>query len=154
MIQTKLDVQLAALATMSPAQLRADWKLQSSQDLPNAPASLLRQLIAYRLQEKKFGKLPVQNERQLDQIVSGLRQGEYKVGMPAIGGTNARHAPILHGTRFIREWNGKTIAVTVTQGGGFEWEGETYRSLSEIARKVTGARWSGPRFFGLKAGQG
>lgn len=154
MAQSKLDDQLAALATMSPTQLRVDWKAQSGQDLPNAPASLLRQLIAYRLQENKFGKLPVQIERQLDRMANGLRQGEHKVGMPAIGGTNARHAPILHGTRFIREWNGRTIAVTATEGGGFEWDGETYRSLSEIARKVTGARWSGPRFFGLKAGQG
>jgi hypothetical protein len=54
----------------------------------------------------------------------------------------------LPGTRFVREWNGKTIAVTATDSG-FDWDNDTYRSLSEIARKVTGAHWSGPRFFGL-----
>jgi Protein of unknown function (DUF2924) len=154
MTQSKLDVQLAALATMSPAQLRGEWKVQSGEDLPNAPASLLRQLIAYRLQEKKFRKLPVQIERQLDRIASGLGKGKDKAGAVSLGEISAPRAPILHGTRFIREWNGRTIAVTATDGGGFEWEGATYRSLSEIARKVTGARCSGPRFFGLKAGQG
>jgi hypothetical protein len=70
------------------------------------------------------------------------------------GGTSAptpsRLGPILPGTRFVREWNGKTIAVTATEGG-FEWDNDTYGSLSEIARKVTGAHWSGPRFFGLAA---
>jgi Protein of unknown function (DUF2924) len=154
MIQSKLDDQLAALATMSPTQLRGEWKKQSGQDLPNAPASLLRQLIAYRLQENKFGKLPVQIERQLDRMASGLGKSEDKAGAASLGDISASRAPILHGTRFIREWNGRTIAVTAADGGRFEWEGETYRSLSEIARKITGARWSGPRFFGLKAGQG
>ncbi len=154
MTQSKLDFQLAALATMSPTQLRAVWKRLSGEDLPNAPASLLRQLIAYRLQEKKFGKLPVQIERQLDRMASGLGKGEDKAGAVSLGDISAPRAPILHGTRFIREWNGRTISVTANEGGAFEWEGETYRSLSEIARKVTGTRWSGPRFFGLKAGQG
>ena len=53
------------------------------------------------------------------------------------------------GTRLIREWNGKTIAVEVHEAG-FLWEGQTYRSLSVIAREVTGAHWSGPRFFGIR----
>lgn len=52
-------------------------------------------------------------------------------------------------TRLIREWNGQTIAVEVVEGG-FVWNDRTYRSLSEIAREVTGAHWSGPRFFGLR----
>jgi hypothetical protein len=93
------------------------------------------------LQEKALGKLPSHIERELDRL-----NGK--------GGTSApkpsRLGPILPGTRFVREWNGKTIAVQATEAG-FEWDNDTYRSLSEIARKVTGAHWSGPRFFGLTA---
>ncbi len=55
------------------------------------------------------------------------------------------------GTRFIREWNGQTLVVTATVGG-FEFGSQTYRSLSAVARKVTGTRWSGPKFFGLTNG--
>jgi len=57
---------------------------------------------------------------------------------------------ITPGTRLIRDWNGTTIAVEVIEGG-FSWGGKTWRSLSQIAREITGAHWSGPRFFGLTA---
>lgn len=155
MSQAKLNAKLDALAAMSPAQLRAEWKMLSGEDLTNTPASLVRHLITYHLQEKQLGKLPVQIERQLARVagVSG------KIG-PRVGvipdnssGSAAPQAPILHGTRFLREWNGKTIAVTAAEGG-FNWDGKVYRSLSEIARTVTGAHWSGPRFFGLKKARG
>lgn len=150
MSQAKLNAKLDALAAMSPAQLRAEWKMFSGEDLPNTPASLVRHLIAYRLQEKQFGKLPVQIERQLDRMTAGLRQGSPMAGVVEVcnSGTSEPRTPILHGTRFLREWNGETIAVTAVEGG-FDWDGRVYRSLSEIARKVTGAHWSGPRFFGL-----
>lgn len=142
-VQT-LHAELNALVTMSPAHLKQYWSKLSGSDLPHASPSLMRHLIAQRLQEKAHGKLPVQIERELD------RHGEN-------GGSNQPHTyrrgPILPGTRFVREWNGKTIAVTATEGG-FEWDSETYRSLSEIARAVTGAHWSGPRFFGLTANGG
>lgn len=151
MVRTKLDAKLDALAAMSPAQLRGEWKTLSGEDLPNTPASLVSHLIAYRLQEKQFGKLPLQIERQLDRMTDdrgwGARDSE------GAADSAEPRAPIRLGTRFIREWNGKTISVTAVEGG-FDWNGDTYRSLSEIARKVTGAHWSGPRFFGLKKGQG
>lgn len=153
MAHSKLDTQLAALATMSPTQLRGEWKAQSGEDLPNAPASLLRQIIAFRLQERKFGKLSSQIERQLDGIAARLGKAENRSDALTHGNASAPRSSILQGTRFIREWNGRTITVTATEGGGFEWEGVSYRSLSEIARKVTGTHWSGPRFFGLKARQ-
>ena len=57
------------------------------------------------------------------------------------------------GTRLIREWNGRTIEVLVI-GGAFEWEGRTYKSLTRIAREITGAHWSGPRFFGMRPRRG
>lgn len=136
-----LHAKLYALATMSPVRLRQSWLDLSGVNLPHASPSLLRHLIAHKLQEKAIGKLPVYIERELDRF-SGNGHGASP--------TLPRRGPILLGTRFVREWNGSTIAVIATEGG-FEWESETYRSLSEIARKITGAHWSGPRFFGLTA---
>jgi hypothetical protein len=155
MSQAKLEAKLDALAVMSPAQLQADWNELSGEELPNIPASLTRHLIAYRLQEKQHGKLPIQIERQLDRMTRERRQGSQRDGFDeraAYASVELRE-PIPLGTRFLREWNGKTIAVTKVEGG-FDWEGGVYRSLSEIARKVTGAHWSGPRFFGLTKGSG
>jgi hypothetical protein len=137
----RLDAELKSLATLSPVQLRQSWFDLSGVNLPHASPSLLRYLIAHRLQEKVLGKLPTYIEREL-----GRLNGNSDADAHAM----SRRGPILLGTRFVREWNGKTIAVTATNGG-FEWDNETYRSLSEIARKVTGAHWSGPRFFGLAA---
>lgn len=137
----KLDAELKALATLPPVQLRQFWSDLSGVNLPNASPSLLQRLIAQRLQEKAFGKLPAYIERELDRL-----GGSSDASAPTL----PRRGQILPGTRFVREWNGKTIAVQATEAG-FEWNTDTYRSLSEIARKVTGAHWSGPRFFGLKA---
>ena len=137
----KLQTDLNALTTSSPTQLKQIWSNLSGIDLPHALPGLLRQFIAQRLQEKANGKLPIQVERELDRL-----SGKSGTDVPIF----PRRGPILPGTRFVREWNGKTIAVTATEGK-FEWDSETYRSLSEIARKVTGAHWSGPRFFGLTA---
>jgi hypothetical protein len=136
-----LGCELARLATMKPAELRSRWREVYRNVAPNISSDLLRRGIAYRLQEKALGKLPSHIERELDRLNG-------KIGTSAT--TLTCRAPILPGTRFVREWNGKTIAVTATDSG-FEWDNDTYRSLSEIARKVTGAHWSGPRFFGLTA---
>ena len=137
----RLDAELKALATMSPVQLRQSWSDLSGVNLPHASPSLLRHMIAQQLQEKTLGKLPTYIERELDRL-----GGNSDTAAPSL----PRRGPILPGTRFVREWNGKTIAVTATENG-YEWDDETYRSLSEIARKVTGAHWSGPRFFGMTA---
>ena len=139
----KLRIELTALAALSPVQLKRYWSNLSDVNLPHASPSLLRHLIAYRLQENVLGKLPVQLDRELGRL--GGTSGSAALMLP-------RRGPILPGTRFVREWNGKTIAVTATDGG-FEWNSETYRSLSEIARAVTGTHWSGPRFFGLTGKQ-
>lgn len=136
-----LHAELNALAAMSPVQLRQFWSDLSGVNLPHASLSLLRHLIAHQLQEKAVGKLPTYIERELDRL-----NGNSDATAPTL----PRRGPILLVTRFVREWNGKTIAVTATEAG-FEWDSDIYRSLSEIARKVTGAHWSGPRFFGLKA---
>ena len=137
----KLAAELKSLASMSPVQLRQSLLDLSGVNLPHASPRLLRHLIAHQLQAKVIGKLPAYIERELDRF---SRSGN------GVTPTSLERGPILPGTRFVREWNGTTIAVTATEGG-FEWESETYRSLSEIASKVTGTHWSGPRFFGLTA---
>ena len=108
-----------------------EWRKTYGSEPPRLPADLLRRGIAYRLQEQAYGKLPAKVARVL-----------------ASGG---RAAPeIAAGTRLVREWNGRTIDVIATESG-MVWEGRTYRSLSAIAREVTGTPWSGPRFFGIGA---
>jgi Protein of unknown function (DUF2924) len=124
----KLEAELKSLETLSPVQLRQSWLGLSGVNLPYASPSLLRHLIAHQLQEKTLGKLPTYIERELDRL-----NGNSDTATPTLH----LRGRILLGTRFVREWNGKTIAVQATEAG-FEWDGESYRSLSEIARKVTG----------------
>lgn len=140
---TRLEKDLAALETMSPAQLRGRWLAVAGGDAPSVPAPLLRRLLAQRLQEKRHGALPLMVVRELARVVSAS-------GPAPTDGPRRRDIALTPGTRLIREWNGKTIAVEVTGDGTFLWNDSSYRSLSEIARAVTGAHWSGPHFFGLK----
>lgn len=138
---TRLAKDLAALATMSPAQLRDRWTANGSDSAPNVPTGLMRRLLAQRLQEKRHGKLPLMVVRELERTASPTGPISAEQAAPRIA--------LTPGTRLIREWNGQTIAVEVTDAG-FVWNDRTYRSLSEIAREATGAQWSGPRFFGLR----
>lgn len=135
----RLDADLAALANMSSAQLQERWSAIVSETPPWVPPALLRRLLAQRLQERRHGVLPVMVVRELERMAG--RQ-------PSLAPVVQRPA-LTNGTRLIREWNGQTIAVEVLEGG-FIRDGRMYRSLSEIAREVTGAHWSGPRFFGIR----
>jgi hypothetical protein len=137
----KLEDRLAALATMSPAQLRLMWDKVMKSPVPALTTELLRRAIAYRLQEKRHGGLPVMVARELARIAGAGTAG-------ATVPTRATLAPLRPGTRLVREWQGRTISVVVVDDG-FVWEERPYSSLTSIAREVTGARWSGPRFFGL-----
>jgi hypothetical protein len=137
---TRLDKNLIELATMSPAQLREKWCEIFADPAPSVPTPLLRGLLAQRLQEKRHGRLPLLVVRELERVV-----GPDGGTNPAVGRKKVALTP---GTRLVREWNGKTVAVEV-QEDGFLWDGRMYRSLSVIAREVTDAHWSGPRFFGI-----
>ena len=139
----RLDKDLAALATMSQLLLRDRWATLGSDSAPAVPIGLMRRLLAQRLQEKRHGKLPLLVARELERTASSACSG-----MPDQIATKV-NLNLSPGTRLIREWNGQTIAVEVTDTG-FAWKERNYRSLSEIARAVTGAHWSGPRFFGLR----
>ena len=136
---TRLANDLAALPNLSGAELRAHWQASTDTPAPAVPDALLRRLLAQHLQERRYGRLPVLVARELERSASG-------------GMASAPARPVLSltpGTRLVREWNGTTISVEVNESG-FSWNGRTWRSLSEIARMVTGAHWSGPRFFGLR----
>ena len=137
---TRLDKNLAALAMMSPAQLREHWSEIGPDPVPTVPTPLLRRLLAQRLQEKRHGRLPLLVMRELERAVAS--------GGGATRDVARKKVALTPGTRLIREWNGRTIAVEVREDG-FLWDERRYRSLSVIARKVTGAHWSGPRFFGI-----
>lgn len=135
----RIDRDLAALATMSLAQLHARWSKVGKGAVPSVPNGLLRRLFAQEMQEKRYGRLPIMVQRELERVAGGLPMA------PPV-----KRAPALTpGARLIREWNGRTIVVEVREDG-FRWEERTFRSLSQIAREVTGAHWSGPRFFGLR----
>lgn len=134
---------LNALAHLSSAQLVLRWTAQFGKPPAfRTNRELLLRGIAYHLQEKANGTSNKRYARQLRKLVDDFAAGE----VPA--GADARR--IKPGTRLIREWQGKTHTVTATNEG-FEYRGRRYRSLSVIAREITGTRWSGPLFFGLKS---
>jgi hypothetical protein len=134
----KLDADLAALATMSPAQLRQRWAEVSKKPLPRISPAMLRLALAYELQAKVLGGLSRASQQRLEQAAAAK--------------TRTRSA--TPGMRLVREWQGKVHIVTVSEDGAIEWNGQTWRSLSEAARAITGTRWSGPAFFGLKERKG
>ena len=137
-----LEAQLMGLAAMSPAALRAAWRETFRQPPPDISPELMARAIAWRLQERRHGGLPASVRREVARLAERLRKG---------GAVTAPHEISLKpGTRLVRSWHGRTVNVLVTENG-FEFDGRQYRSLSQISGEVTGAHWSGPRFFGLKA---
>ncbi len=137
-----LTEKLATLADLDAVSLRAEWRrLYRSHPPLHIRRDLLVLAIAWKLQEKVYGGLTAALKRRLAGIGEELRtNGDLSAG-PAI-----RLKP---GSRLVREWRGETHTVLVLEDG-FEWNGQRRRSLSTIAREITGTRWSGPRFFGLK----
>jgi hypothetical protein len=97
--------------------------------------------ITYKLQERAYGGLSMATARKLEQAAAGP---------PSRGSvTPAPPISLRPGARLVREWHAVTQMVLI-HADGIEWRGQRYRSLSLVARKITGARWSGPRFFGLR----
>ncbi len=135
-------VKLTALTVMDSDGLRREWRrLFRSHPPRHIRRDLLVLAIAWKLQEKVYGGLTAAEKRKLAGVAEELRKNGDLSESPAI-----RLKP---GLRLVREWRGETHVVLVLEDG-FEWNGERRRSLSAIARKITGTHWSGPRFFGLK----
>lgn len=138
---TGLEQQLDELKTMPPAQLRSLWRDTYRSPAPDIGRDLLRRGIANRLQERLHGKLPNATKREIERLRKRLERTGKAGHMHAIS--------LKTGTRLVRSWNGKSYHVLVCDDG-FEFQERNYKSLSHIAREITGAHWSGPRFFGLK----
>ena len=138
----ELDERLRTLATMDIAALRAEWRrLYRVSPPPRLRRDLLTRGIADKWQEVALGGLPGTIRRRLLAMVSG-GQDEGDAG-------RVQPAPRLRpGTRLLRTWRGRTMSVTVLDDG-FLFEDRRYTSLTEVAKAITGAHWSGPRFFGL-----
>lgn len=136
-----LDEQLTRLTTLSPADLRAEWQEVLREPAPPLPADLLRRGLAHHCQERVSGRLPAATRRRLDRLARQLAaSGEIAA---------ERDVVVKVGTRLARDWHGRTHHVLVLDDG-YLYEDRRYPSLSRVAAEITGATWSGPRFFGLK----
>ncbi len=141
-VAEEVATRLAALGEMDYAALQHEWRRLYRQ---HPPRRVFRDFlvlgVAWKIQEKAYGGLGAATKRQLDNLAQAMEQD----------GDIARNrvAHLKPGAKLLREWQGKTQTVIVLEDG-FEWEGKRWRSLSAIARTITGAHWSGPRFFGVK----
>jgi hypothetical protein len=130
------------LAGASPDELRREWRRVYHYEPPRISRDLLILGIGYRLQEIEHGGLGKTTRRKLRTLAKTLRATGRIGPTPSLS--------LKPGARLVREWHGRTHTVTVTEDG-FEYAGSSYASLTKIAKKITGAHWSGPRFFGLLA---
>jgi hypothetical protein len=139
-----LDVELARLRELDVGALRNRWHTLFRQKPPtHLPRHLLYRVLAYRLQAHQLGDLDAESKRLLDRAESPEQMGQRAVDQ------GRRVAEIKPGTVLGREWNGQMQRVAVL-ADGFAWNGKAYPSLSSAAFAITGTRWNGPKFFGLR----
>ena len=129
-----LDDELTALECMAKAELKDRWAKLTGRPAPKVSAALLHLALAWELQAREQGGLSRRTQQQLEQVARGRTR------------TRASEP----GMRLVRAWNGRTHVVTIGEDGVICWNDRQWRSLSEVAREITGTRWSGPAFFGLK----
>ena len=138
------ECEVALLCDLSRSDLAAHWQTLHGAAPPKGMSRrLLLMALAYRIQADAYSDLDSRTDRYLRALAAGTAE-TVPPPVPA--------ATLKPGMRLMREWNGRTHIVDVVEDG-FLWKSQTYSSLSPIARAITGSRWSGPRFFGLR-GQG
>jgi hypothetical protein len=142
--QNTLDIEIARLRDLDVGELRARWQTVFGRRAPpHLPRHLLFRVLAYRLQADRLGDLDGESQRLLDRSGSPETAAQRAVSM------GQHTAELRPGTMLGREWNGQMHRVAVLTEG-FAWNGKTYRSLTKVAFAITGTRWSGPKFFGLR----
>jgi hypothetical protein len=130
----KLEEAIAAIEALDRQVCLDQWRAAFGRPPPKyLSPQFMKRVLIWELQIQMLGGLSAKTERQLKQIASG----------------KAPTAMAKPGSHLVREWNGRTYQVEVVDGGNV-MDGKTWRSLSAIARHITGARWSGPRFFGVQ----
>jgi hypothetical protein len=138
-----IPARLAALKTTPTPDLKVQWRELFASEPPPFNRQYLVTRLAYRIQELAYGGLKPETIRRLEKL------GEHLDGGNPIKRRIRTDIKPITGTRLLREWQGVEHIVTVT-ADGFEWQGRPYQSLSSIARAITGSRWNGWVFFGLK----
>ena len=133
-----VEAEIAALEMLSSDRLRQRWIAETGSAVPKVSPKLLRLALAWEIQARRLSGHSRDVTRTLDQLARGA----------------TRTAPAKPGMRLVREWGGRVHVVIIDEGAGdaqvIRWDGREWRSLSEVARAITGTRWSGPAFFGLK----
>lgn len=137
-----LESRLSRIEKLDRAGLIAEWASLSPRPIPkNMHLEMVRLLVAYTIQAQANPKLVARVQKRLAALAREQAQRGPRASIAV------RKAP--PGSRLLRAWKGETHEVTVLEDG-FSWKDKTYKSLSEIARAITGTRWNGPRFFGLR----
>ncbi len=142
-VEPTVLARLATLKAMSVRDLKAEWEKLIGTSAPNNSRAFLELRIAYRIQELTYGGPDRETRRMLDLLadeVEGHARRKHQIADP--------RNPVA-GTKLLREWDGAEHTVTVLKDG-FDWQGRKYKSLSAVARAITGTRWNGYRFFGLR----
>ena len=147
MMNDSVLARVAALKTMPTAELKQQWQQLFETQAPPYNRRFLESRLAYRIQELAYGGLKPETVKRLEALGEQFDGGNITVRR-----LRADDKPIS-GTRLIREYQGIEHTVTVLNDG-YEWQGRPYQSLSAIARAITGTRWNGWRFFGLKSTRG
>jgi len=142
-----IPARLAALKSTPTKELKAQWRELFETEPPAFNRRYLESRLAYRIQELAYGGLKPETIRRLETLGEQLDGGNITLRR-----IRADLKPIT-GTKLIREWQGVEHTVTVL-ADGYEWQGQPYRSLSAVARAITGTRWNGWIFFGLKSRRG
>jgi hypothetical protein len=145
MPNSPIPKQLASLTKLSKPAVRDLWtQLFRQEPPPEIRKDLMLRVVAHRLQEQEFGGLSNTSCRRLRQLAATFEANP--------NATVSTRPPIKPGTRLVRQWK-EQVHVVEVEPEGYEYRGAHYENLSEIARLITGTRWSGPLFFGLKANQ-
>lgn len=144
-MQTELEAEIAQLRDLGLAELRAFWAERLGEPRQLTSTELTRRWLAWELQAAAQGGLDASSRRRLRRLARSITSTVARGTLSEIS--------VKPGTVLAREWAGKTHKILVLEHG-FSWNGQTWKSLSEIAFRITGTRWSGPRFFCLKRRRG